>query len=369
MHVSQADSEQLNQIRGAVDQQASIDRLMELCHTISLQVEDKQFPLTYAGILLALNNRIADAIRLLRLCRDRVFDSVVADYLERAQSFQPASKAFEETTPYDIWTQTDLYKSQMAATLDAIIAFARRTPPPSTNTSPTIIDIGPGNGVLLVEIIKRLLDLYPLEELHLILVEQSPKMLAATQEYCRESLSIPIKFTAIPCQLQRITGEQLAKLEEQRPIWFINASLSLHHMPGELKLPTMRMLASLSAPCLISEANANHDLPEQGSPELVYSVIESYGGVIQDLLKSTISQMEKQICIDNFLLTEATNILKNDRQHRVDYHALIPEWQQIAEQAGWKATKTTPTMSLLEHVFTFTMELQPIELCFDGELI
>ena len=32
----------------------------------------------------------------------------------------PAATAFEETTPYDVWTQTDLYMAQMAGTLEDV---------------------------------------------------------------------------------------------------------------------------------------------------------------------------------------------------------------------------------------------------------
>lgn len=301
MFVNQADSEQLNQIRQAANEQASIDKIIELCQTISQQVTDREFPLTYAGILLASKNRISDSIKVLKLCPGRTFSNVLADYLLETQAFTPASKAFQETTPYDVWTQTDLYKSQMAGTLDAVAAFAQRTPPPSSSAYPTIIDIGPGNGALIVEIVKQLLPLYHLESIHLILIEQSPEMLAAAQKYCQESISIPIRFTPICCQIQKITAQQLAILEKHLPIWFINASLSLHHMPREIKVPTMKKLTNLSAYCLISEANYNHDRPEKDTPELLYSV---------------------------------------------------------ADQGGWNVVKTTPTVSLPERTFTFTVELQ-----------
>jgi hypothetical protein len=359
MFVNQADSAQLDRIRQAVDRQAATDKIIELCQTISHQVLDRKFPLTYAGILLASKQRISEAIDVLKLCLDRPFNAALVDYLEQMQAFIPAAIAFQETTPYSVWTQTDLYETQMAGTLHAIADFARRNPPPTSTTYPTIIDIGSGNGVLIVEIIKQLLDIYDLAGIHLVAIEQSPEMLAATQTYCKESIPIPITFTPILCQIQELTDRQLATLEQYQPIWFINASLSLHHMPKEIKVPTINRLAHLSCSCLISDANCNHDLPEKDTPELVYSVTENYGFIIQDVLNSSASKSDKNLCINKFLLTEAINILKNDREHRVDYHTLIPEWQEIAKQAGWNVIQTTPTVSLSEFPFAFTMELQP----------
>jgi Methyltransferase domain len=359
MFINQSDSEQLNQIRQAVSEQASTDKIIELCQAISYQVKDRQFPLTYAGILLASKNRISDSIRVLKLCPDSLFSAVLSDYLEQTQAFIPASNAFEEATPYNVWTQTDFYKSQMAGTLEAIAAFGRRVPPSFANGDPTIIDIGPGNGVLLVEIVNRLLDIHHMEKVHLILIEQSPKMLSEAQKYCQESIPIPVTFTLILGHIQEVIEKQLASLEKHRPVWFVNASLSLHHMPKEIKVATMKKLASISSCCLISDANCNHDLPDKDTPELVYSVTENYGSIIQDVLKSSASESDKKLCVNNFLLTEAINILRNDREHRGDYHALIHEWQEIAEQGEWDVVTTTPTMSLPERICTFTMELRP----------
>jgi SAM-dependent methyltransferase len=359
LFVNQSDSEQLNKIRQAVNEQASIEKIIGLCQTIADQVTDKQFPLTYAGILLASQDRISDAIRVLKLCLDRTFSAVLADYLAEHQALIPAAQVFQETTPYDVWTQTDFYKAQMTETLEAIATFAKRNPPPASNTCPTIIDIGSGNGVLIVEIVKQLLALYDLDSIQIISIEQSPEMLAATQKHCQASISIPIVFIPICGKIQNVTTKQLQAIKKHDPIWFINASLSLHHLPREIKVPVMKTISSLAEHCLISEAHHNHDLPEKDTPELIYSVTESYGFVIQDVLNSCVSEIDKKLCINNFILTEAINILKNDREQRGDYHALISEWQEIVEQGGWNIVKTTPIVSLSERIFTFIMELTP----------
>ena len=67
MFIDRADSAQIDQIRQAVHIQTDIDKIIALCQTISLQVADRQFPSIYAGILLAAQNRISDAIAVLKL--------------------------------------------------------------------------------------------------------------------------------------------------------------------------------------------------------------------------------------------------------------------------------------------------------------
>jgi hypothetical protein len=156
MQLNPADAGALAQIRQAVRQHIRADALRSMCEAIAQHVEETSLPFTYAGILLASGDRIGDAIEMLRLPPDLPFNQVLADYLEARQDFQPATTTFQQTAPYDIWTRTTIYQNYLDSTLSAFEAFARRTPPPGDQACPTLVDIGPGNGVLLVAMIKRL---------------------------------------------------------------------------------------------------------------------------------------------------------------------------------------------------------------------
>jgi len=359
MQLNPADAGALAQIRQAVRQHIRADALRSMCEAIAQQVEETSLPFTYAGILLASGDRIGDAIEMLRLPPDLPFNQVLADYLEARQDFQPATTTFQQTAPYDIWTRTTIYQNYLDSTLTAFEAFARRTPPPGDQACPTLVDIGPGNGVLLVAMIKRLHHLYRLDQLEVVLIEQSPQMLEAAERLCKQSFSFPITVTPFSGKIEQLSPQGFQAIEEKKPIWFINASLSLHHMPREIKLPTLTKLASLGAPCFLADANGNHDSPDQDSPELIYSVTKSYGSVVQDTLGSPLTAEEKKLCIDHFILAEAITILGNDRSNRGDYHALIPEWQAMAHLAGWTVSDLAATSQIGETPYTFAMQLHP----------
>lgn len=359
MQLNAADAKELLRIREAVHQQLPFDALLTMCEGLSAQVEEKHLPFTYAGILLASGDRLEEAIQVLRLQPELSFNQVLADYIEERREFLPATTTFQQTAPYDIWTRTTIYQNYLASTLAAFDGFARRTPPPKGQGCPTVMDIGPGNGVLLVEMIKRLNQLYPLDQLELILIEQSPQMLAAAEKLCKETFAFPITVMPVAGKIEDLSPQTFAAIEAKKPIWLINGSLSLHHMPREIKIPTLTKLASLGAPCFIAEANSNHDRPEQDSPELIDSVTKSYGNVIQDTLASPLTAAEKKLCIDHFILAEAINILGKDRASRGDYHALIPEWQDMAHLAGWKVADVAATSRMGETAYTFAMQLEP----------
>ena len=74
---SELDLEQLTQISQGVTNGKAGKKLTEICKTISLSVPNLEFPLIYAGILLARNNQIHDAIEVLKLCQSSAFGDVL----------------------------------------------------------------------------------------------------------------------------------------------------------------------------------------------------------------------------------------------------------------------------------------------------
>ena len=358
MFISHSDSTKIQKIHRAVHSDISIDRLMELCEEISQQIKDPDFSFTYAGVILACQNRISEAIAFFERCPDRAFCRALAEYLLETGTFTPPTQAYQETSPYDVFTKTNFYRSHLKATLEIFKDFAIQNPPPSS--SPTIVDIGTGNGVLISKIVNQLVQVYSLERIHLICIDQSPKMLAAASKCCQDSISIPVQITSIENLIQNLSQDQLSEIMRcSENIWFINGSFSLHHMPESMKIKAFKTLSKIQAKILLSEGHGNHDKPEKDSPELVASVSDFYGFFIEDIANSISSATEQKICIQEMMLTDAITMLKNDWEHRIDYQNLITEWEKIAEIAGFEVVKTTPTVYHQERPLTFMMELQP----------
>jgi hypothetical protein len=81
----------------------------------------------------------------------------------------------------------------------------------------------------------------------LILIKPSEEMMAVAIQHYQAYLPMPVKITPL-CNWERkgLTITELKTLQEHQPLWFINASLSLHHIPIELKKLNLERLNSLS---------------------------------------------------------------------------------------------------------------------------
>ncbi|RKZ77564.1 MAG: hypothetical protein DRR19_27755, partial [Candidatus Parabeggiatoa sp. nov. 1] len=233
--------------------------------------------------------------------------------------------------------QTEIYQSIRAGVLEAVKNFSKEIPPHSVD-EPTIIDIGPGNGILTVEIVKQLRQIYPLRGIHLILIEPSEEMMALAIQHCQASLPMQVKITPLcNCTLQGLTITEQKALQEYQPIWFINASLSLHHIPTELKRLNLEKLNTLSTSLLVTEIDDNLDELEDGSPELIYTMSDITNRFIQDVLNTSYASVQdKKSCIYSFFLADAITVLKNIQELRVEHWMSISQWQKVAQLAGFQ---------------------------------
>jgi hypothetical protein len=353
-----AEIRHLYEIKKAIDAGMDTHRLTELCNSIMPFLKDKLFVYTYAGSLLASKDKIEDAKVMFRKNPEDLFCSIMNDYLEDTGNFQPAVKVFKNSDPYDTYVQVDFYKNYQTETVNVIGAFVKDNPPPNPGDGKvTILDVGVGNGILLTKIINEIAPLYELQSIRLILVDQSEDMLQKAIINCKKEIDIETEITTICCKIQDITEEQMNMIGKFKPIWFVNAALSVHHMPWEVKIPMLKQMKTLSPHFLLTEVNWNHDIPEKDTPELIYSVAKNYAIFSKDILKLQVAEDKKKECLYNFPVAEAINIIRSDRSHRIDYHTPVEEWKKLAGKAGYQIDKTTTTTYVEGSPFTFVMEI------------
>ena len=80
-------------------------------------------------------------------------------------------------------------------------------------------------------------------------------MLKAAEMHLRQQIRIPLEVTCLPYKMQEMPESQWQFLEQTKPIWFANISLSLHHMMRVTKVPLFQRIRTLSRYCLFGEAN------------------------------------------------------------------------------------------------------------------
>jgi hypothetical protein len=239
--------------------------------------------------------------------------------------------------------------------LEAISAFAEKYPPDSAEVS--ILDIGTGNGILISKVINRILEEHRIDKINLILLDPSEDMLSVSEKHCQGNIKTKLNISKICCKSQDMTEDAVKIIHTYLPLWFTHCSLSIHHMPCEAKIEFLKKMKKLSQHFIIGDVNWNHDVPEKKSPELIYSVYKSYGFVFQNVMDGDLTEDDIEGAIDNFLLSEAINIIKNDKESRIDYHTTIDEWVKIARQAGFSNPVVRAGAETNGFVHSFLMEL------------
>ena len=354
-YLKEQEINQLNKIKAAVEAGTPVGKLIGICNKTKAFVSDKNFVYTYAACLLASQDKVDDAMQLFALNKQDTFCSIMLDYLKDTGSFEPTATVFKSAAPYNTYVKTEFYQRHQLGTIRNIRHFAEKTPPPTPEQMVTIVDIGPGNGVLITKIVNEIAPIYNIKSVRLIIVDFSEDMLKMTTEYCKRNLNITSEIISICTRIQDISTAQIRLVQQNEPIWFINAALSVHHMPREIKIPMLKQMRELSPYFVLTEVNWNHDNPEKQSPELIYSVAKNYAIFSESILHLAVSEAERKDCLYNFPIAEAINIIKQDRTHRIDYHTPIEEWKKIGREAGYSIIDTRSAYSIANKPFAFVM--------------
>ncbi|WP_428634596.1 GRAS family protein [Sedimenticola sp.] len=358
--ISLAEIEILNKLKIVVlDNKSSLDTIIGECNRISPLIDEIDFPYFYAATLLAAEGSVMSAIHLYRYCPDNAFARVVTNYLKEYGELTPRVQVFKDNSPYSTWIKTNFAKKYIKNSVNAIADFYSNNFPLEGNEI-TILDIGTGNGVMITEIVNKIIENSAVRNVNLILLDQSQDMLRTADEYCKKAVNAELTNTNICCKINEIEDEQLSIIKAKGPVSFINCALSIHHFPAEVKSRVLKLFKSLSPYCLISEVNWNHDIPDKYSPELIYAISHNMHYMLSDIIGSDITENEKKIAIEQFFLAETINIIKQPRESRIDYHTKIREWIKLANAAEYRVDGITPTVKN-SRIAAFTMMLEKEE--------
>ena len=356
--ISEAEIKILNTLKSLVLNNTDFLEIKKKTDEIATLIDDVSFPYIYSAVLLAAENRVEDSLGMFRLCNKGAFLKIISEYLKKNGALIPNVKVFKDSAPYSAWIKTDFAKSYTTNTVNSIHAFYHERIR-NQDEKLTILDIGTGNGILITDIINRILDDSNCKQVELILLDKFPAMLEAAGKYCKKHIQGQLKITEICCEINKITEKQIEIIKAKAPVSFINCALSIHHFPWETKILVLQKLKLLSDYCVISDLNFNHDIPDKYSPELIYAVYVNMECVFSDILTSNITENEKKLAIEEFFLAETINIICQDRNSRIDYHTKIRHWKNLSENAGISVNRIYPTVVYGKNrIATFTMALE-----------
>jgi len=277
----------------------------------------------HVGTFCAAHEQLDNALAWLRAGALREDDLLLsngflASFLERHHRLVMPAVVFADPQPYLHFISTP----PIQATRANFIASAV-TSLPALDHPLRIMDIGTGDGSLLVELLTAAKAKGTLCDIgEILLIDASPAMIA----HATKTLAGAFPATSIRTITARFE-QAAAQLDARYDVAL--SSLAYHHMPYEKKARHLRELKPWIDHFIIMEFDANHDTPELYAPELALSLYQSYGRAM-DFVFSHDAPVEVALAsVDSFLMGETVSFLTQPRGVRTDYHMLRRQWHAL----------------------------------------
>jgi SAM-dependent methyltransferase len=284
--------------------------------------------LFFGGTLLAAHGEETRALEWFQIgAREEdellFMNAFMVSFLQRQNGrFAMPAVAFEDPRPFVHFAGVPQMKSARAAFVKQMGHSL-----PVFDHPIKIMDIGTGNGALLVMLLKHLIEIGKVREIEeILLIDASPAMVDLARKTVGEAFP-PNLIHTLNNRIENVS----AGIEGHYDIAL--TSLAYHHMPWETKKIHLKKLAGQLDHLLIFELNANNDTPELYTPELALSVYQSYGRVIDFVLAHDAPVEVAVATVDCFLMTEAVSLLTQLRGKRTEYHMLRTQWHQLCREA------------------------------------
>lgn len=189
-----------------------------------------------------------------------------------------------------------------------------------------LIDLGCGDGRLTLSLLKALLDCGKAPAIsEVLLVDSSPAMI----ELARETVCKGLPGVVVRVENARIQ-DCLGRIDSRYDIAI--SSLAYHHMPVEQKEIHLKRLKPWIDHFVLFEMDANNDTPDIFTPDLSFSVYQSYGRIIDFVYAFDAPVDIVTNCVDSFLMTEMISILTEPRGTRSDYHMRRNQWLELFDR-------------------------------------
>lgn len=278
----------------------------------------------YIGTLLAAqghDRRCNEWLEAGTMCEeDGLFSSTFfMGFLQRhnGKMIKPAV-AFEDPRPFVHFSNVPIMKSARKQLVHQCVHTL-----PSFDNPVRFMDIGCGDGALTVMLLSHLLEsgkVNQISEIHL--VDPSPAMIAHAKK------TVGAAFPGIPITTENARIQDCsAGICHHYDIAF--SSLAYHHMPIEDKRVHLARLKPWIDHFVLFEMDADNDTPDLFSPDLAFSVYQSYGRIIDFVFAHDAPLDIVTDCVDSFLMTEVVSILTQPRGERTDYHMLRTQWNDL----------------------------------------
>lgn len=249
-----------------------------------------------------------------------------SDYLSglvhRAGHLVAPESAFADPRAYVHFTHVPA----MQASRDQFLSFAVDSLPADQGAL-RVLDVGCGDGGMLAALLPALLEGGRWDEVASItLLDPSPEMISTAKARLAEAWP-EARVEGRVARLENVASTLPGHYD------LVVGSLSLHHMPAEVKRRALSALAPSMEHLLLLELDADHDSPEVGSPSLAASVHQTYGWMLAQVLGEGPADAVAQESADQFVAPELVSLLTQPRGKRSEYHMRRDRWIALLSEA------------------------------------
>jgi SAM-dependent methyltransferase len=214
----------------------------------------------------------------------------------------------------------------MRACRAEFVSFAVDSLPPAVG-SLRVLDVGCGDGSLLGELLPALLAGGRWDEVSAVtLLDPSPAMISTA----KAQLAAAWPDARVE---GRVGGLEHVASTLTGPYDLVVGSLSLHHMPAEVKRRALSALAPSFDHLLLLELDADHDSPQVGTPRLAASIHQTYGWMLAQVLGPGSPDEVARESADRFVAPELVSLLTQPRGARSEYHMRRERWLELLDEA------------------------------------
>ena len=188
-----------------------------------------------------------------------------------------------------------------------------------------IMDLGCGNGTLVVDLLKYWQEIEKITDIgEILLVDSSPGMIELASRTVRDAFPT-VNVRTVTSRIEHCANQLATHYDVAL------SSLAYHHMPVATKKQCLHQLRPWFDHFILFEIDANNDTPELCSPELILSIYQSYGRLIDFVFAHDAPVDVAYSCVDCFLMSEVVSFLTQPRGQRTDYHMLRSQWREVFE--------------------------------------
>ncbi len=290
----------------------------------------------YSAVRCAWIGDLDAARTLLRLTDAPPLAEEFRRYLSRRPFPGRYAELFAAAGPLKSWEKVKVNKEFNEIALDAVRVMCRRW-----NTSARcIVDFGTGDGAFLQEVIEVIRDENRIREYDLVLIEKSPRLLAAAVRRFKDLKNLrPREIVAFGKRIESFTRFDWARIAAQRPTLAIGAA-SLHHLRPRYKRKVFHAISRLGCDLLVFELEGDEEARSNKSPDLLWGVWLFYNEVLRQLQRTKLRLVEKRRCAAELLMAEAMDIISQPYLKRQNFHATEANWLKYVSAGEFSSIRT-----------------------------